>query len=359
MNAGLAFLLADEALTASGASPPGPPRRRSRRSPRRSRVFILAAALVVIVLGTLDRDAVADPARSGETAQSGGDASAGAASAKKKRSANKPRAKKRSADKPGAKKGGDNKRKRRVRRVDLFYTAKITGTGKYEYTNDGPSGSPDSEYTSPGSGYGGAWLRAARASAQLHRELFTHPTTKRTTRYYGFELSASGELSNGTSTDSSRGWRHKYNASGCPPTTALGTEFGPSPIDLQVSGTLGLRGQGPRITASRSGPASGTTTTYGSAACTQPDGTTIQVRSETLTGVGAVPMIPASCNNYNGLGGPEITSVASGKVVWGRAFTISVTCAEKQTTSVSSARTETSLKIAMAPCPGRATKPCQ
>lgn len=170
----------------------------------------------------------------------------------------------------------------------------------------------------------------------------------------------SGELlSDGTSTHSFRGWRHKYDASGCSESTALGTEFGPSPIDLQVSGTLGLRGQGPRITASRSGPASGTTTTYGSATCTRPDGTIYQVGSHTLTGAGEVPMVPASCNNHNAPGDPEITSVASGKVVWGRAFTISVTCAEKRAGNVSSSRTETRLKIAMTPCPRRATRPCQ
>lgn len=346
MNVGLAFYLAHESLTTGR-----PPRRRMRSAPRLTRLSLSAAAATALVLGTLGGDALADPPQSGATAQPDGDRSSGMASAKQ-HFADKPGVKKRR----GKRRGG---RRARHRRVDLFYTAKITGTGRYEFMNQGPSGSPDSEYTSPESGYGGARLRVARASAQLHRELFTHPTTKQTIRYYGFELSASGELLDGTSTHSFRGWKHKYDASGCPSSIALGTEFGPSPIALQVGGTLGLPGQGPRITASRTGPASGTTTTYGSATCTRPDGTIYTAGSHTLTGAGAVPMVPASCNHHHGPGDPEVASAASGKVVWGRAFTISVTCAEQRTSNFSSSRTETGLKIAMVPCPRRATRPCQ
>jgi hypothetical protein len=217
MNAGLAFFLADEMLTANGGSTRQPPRSLSRRPPRRWRVFLLAVALAVLVLGTLGRNAVADSALSGATAQSGGDESAGAASAKKKRSAGKPK--------------GQKKRHRTPRALDLYYGAKIRGTAKYDYTDSLPANHPDTEYTQPASGQGSASLRADRVNVNLTRELVTDPNTGRTIRYYGFQLNASAELSNGSATDVGHGWHHRYDASGCSPGTTSQTEPGPSPID--------------------------------------------------------------------------------------------------------------------------------
>ena len=89
MNAAVVFYLAHKGLTSVRA-----PRRRRRRAPRLSRVLLLVAAATAMLFATLGGDALGDPAPSGPAAQPSGDRLAGVASAKKKRSADKPAAKK-------------------------------------------------------------------------------------------------------------------------------------------------------------------------------------------------------------------------------------------------------------------------
>jgi hypothetical protein len=208
MNAAVAFYLAHEGLTAGR-----PPR---RRAPRLSRALLLAAAAVAILLVTLGGDALADPARSGATAQPGGDRFAGVATAKEKQSAGNPGAKKKGAKpgakkkgaKPGAKKKGGKKKGgkkkggkkkgepgARGRPTDphtLFYKAEITGAFRYQQTWD-----------SGGSDTGSASLRGGRASVRLARDEITNPMTGRTAYFYDVDVIGGGELSGASRTDSS------------------------------------------------------------------------------------------------------------------------------------------------------------
>jgi hypothetical protein len=320
-----------------------------------------------MLLGALGADALGEPTGSAAAAQRD-DGIAGATSSKNKRSAGtsagkrrgKPGAKKKgNRGKPGAqRKGKDKPGKKRGRRplpFELFYTAEITGTAKYEYTDSSSANHPDVEYTSDGSGRGSASLRAARARVDLIRLAASRNNGP---PFYpvGFNVIAEGELFNGLHEYLGRGVRNKYNSAGCPPGTDSTTEPGPSAIALEVKGVIGLAGQGPRVSARRSGPAS-STTMYGGVTCTRADGTPDPHPPTTATGGGGVVLY--GCNNSSGPGGPEVTSVASGEVAWGRAFTISVTCKEEDTAPTSHLRTETRLTIALKPCPGRGTRPCQ
>lgn len=377
MNAPIAFHLAEQAMSDRGASTPERPRRRRRRAPRLSRLVLVVCAAVAMLLGALGADALGEPNGSGATSQPG-DGFARAASGKSKPSAgtsarkrrSEPGAKKKGKGKPGAKKKGKGKpggrkkvkgkpggkkRGRRPLPLELFYTAEITGTAKYEYTDSSSADHPEVEYTSDGSGRGSASLRAARARVDLIRLAASRNNGP---PFYpmGFNVIAEGEVFNGLVEESGRGVRNKYNRAGCSPGTASTTEPGPSPIALEVKGVIGLAGQGPRVIPRRSGPTS-STTMYSAVSCTRADGTPDPHPPSTATGGGGVVLY--GCNNSSGAGGPEVTSVASGEVAWGRAFTISVTCKEEHTAPTGHLRTETRLTIALRPCPGRGTRPCQ
>jgi hypothetical protein len=370
MNAAVAFYLADEAWTGSGGRPPQRPRRPGRRTPRRWRSFLVGAAAAAILFGTLGSDALGDPSGSGATAGPADDRSADLATAKKKRSAGKaaakkrghskpgakkrsagkPGAKKRSAGKPGAKKRGRGRRRGRKRQPDpqpdlinSYYTAEVQGTAKYELTDS----------------YGGsesrsASLRATRASVRLSRDEIVNPTSGQTVYFYNVDVSGTGEVMDASGTMSS-----VPNGS-CSVRTVSDTELGPSPIRFGVGASLGLPGNrvasisGSRLVSSR------VSRTDSGQTCTLPGGGSIQaIAPSTMTTEGVVG-IPLNCNSAPS--GLEVTSVATGDVVWGRPSTISVNCTETWNATGSvrgSTRTEISLTMALTPCPGRGTRACQ
>jgi hypothetical protein len=341
MNAGLAFFLADEAWTASGGSQQGPPRRQSRRAPRRSRVFMLAAALVVIVLGTLGSDAVADPARTGATAQSG-DASAGAASAKKKRAAGmkggRKGAKEKGAKRKRAKKkrrGGRRARDPRPDPLDLYYTAEITGTAE----NEGPDSSGGWRTAS-------ASFRATRASVHLSRRGAGDYNGEQSIGIYTFQIDAVGELFNASATDTVPAI--SLPDVSCTEQTWTQTEPGPTTIALWASGWLGSTRNDAGV-GGKPISLSGATETFSGRTCTTPDGrtTTIEAYTRDINQVG----VQLSC-----VAGAGVTIDVRGSVAWGKASTIAVDCTYRN--DWQKVRNQTSLTIAMTPCPGRAARQC-
>jgi hypothetical protein len=267
----------------------------------------------------------------------------------------KPGAKKGHNGKPGPKKGhtgksGGKKRGHGRRRGDpgardhrqwLFYTANVRGTVRYENIISS-AGITET---------GGASLRASSGTVQLTPGIFAD--AKRTPRYwYGFRLTAYGELTNYWS-------RYAWEARGnCSARTISMTEPGPAPTVVQTEGSLRLpvpSGRSASTLVKRLGPGSATLTDSG-LTCTRPDGTTYTALSPKSTA--------ASARSYHEVcprepvGRLQVASVATGEVAWGKPFTISVTCTVSWVLGGSSHRDETSLTVALTPCPGRATKPC-
>jgi hypothetical protein len=149
----------------------------------------------------------------------------------------------------------------------------------------------------------------------------------------------------------------------CSAATEAVTAPGPSVFRLEVSALLGLPGDKPRWGVYPGTPAEGTYSFSGSTCTLSPNSP--PVTSPPISRPTQGPSAPGT------VGCPQeptptqiVSSTASGRVVWGRRFTISVACDVTLTTSlpggdVLHSHYETRLTIAMTPCPGRATSPCQ